>query len=1182
MLKSRNSLRSKGLSLALIAIFALSSMTVMMPNASAAGGPAPSTYNITWQKESPQQENNWTWTNIDWIYGPSITMNVSYVNGTSLIAPYGTLPSHYLFPGNQFYVNITVPKNLLELGRNVSYIYFSMSGSRSYYNETSQTWVSLWYANIGLQYYNQPVGEYGYKPANPWNFYSSFYNYTGQPTGGSPYTPPPQVAIFEPNMTGCSFVETTDYYSVRFQGELNCSTIPISGNFWCYGSATDTKGTSMNVRQSYQIVLIEPDPAYYGYGGEWLYCSSYVADMVGKRTDIAAVATPFKVVVDAQGDPTHFKNISVYLSPPVDWEFWYNTTRNPLSLQQSNSMTTNGWWWNYTVGEWRNEPHQIWGNRMIRLMWDSSEAVSIDEGYLYSYNYSAPDWNNYTKPFVPDCAGFSHFYTLDDGASDKALSDHKIAFVVTIPTAANASAGNYYGDFDGYSVGGSRINGWFASFDILGNNVVVMKLLKESSEEIALRITPGNYFRAAMEITATPYFRSIIAGHITNVTFQFSSPSVGNSWTSGSTDYWNSSYLQFYITLNTWDQNKTYVDVFNYSCGGWYNRLTYESGYSSSWVKLDDWWNYVQTSPQRNFTMSYDLTTNVLLVALNFTFKTGVPEGYYWWDGYLGNKTDGWYADLNYLGDEGLEYQKITVPVSASILVGTAPSYWWWWGTEQTWKVDPNTGALDLDGNNATTYDQFFVKHIYNSTSYWAQGGDRMIVSLNWGQYNLWSYFALMNYSWRYEWNEYYIWYYPSNMSIVPMSRFGALINSTVWDTEDNAVRPEYCQIGQYCINRTWDRIQAEYSVYPWWQPEYNWNWLEIGFNQNFYTPTQYGFQGNNLYFQYAGMLLFNDTNGDGVLNMGFSGGSAEAQELTHYFMFEDAEGIGLTTPFPGDSGSASVSVNDSVSWGVSVNKLNGTTYPAQVTGVGFAGCGYWWHDCYGTYITEGNFSNIPSKVGIANLNFTAHFSIPNANLTAGAVNEVKIKVDEGVGPWILYDHPQNQLSSNNYSMAIAFVATSASWQYMSFKTKGGSVVSADNDSLVSDYYNITSAGVKIANIQMGGANYTWGKDGQEYAMHSSTTPMSAFTAMYSSYSMSGSGSASICSFSVAGTNYFVTSSFKNWDGFSVRSDPYFAVYTVANTQGPFSPLLLILIGGVAIGLVVAVVVVRKRRGAKK
>jgi hypothetical protein len=115
---------------------AVASLTSIAQFASAQTGGLPHTYNVSWQKETPYDANNWTWTDVQWIYGPSITIEVALINGTSLLGPMGGFPSHYLYPGQQFYINITVPKSLLELGRNVSSISFSMSKSETYYTIT--------------------------------------------------------------------------------------------------------------------------------------------------------------------------------------------------------------------------------------------------------------------------------------------------------------------------------------------------------------------------------------------------------------------------------------------------------------------------------------------------------------------------------------------------------------------------------------------------------------------------------------------------------------------------------------------------------------------------------------------------------------------------------------------------------------------------------------------------------------------------------------------------------------------------------------------------------------------------------------------------------------------------------------------------------------------------------------
>jgi hypothetical protein len=1132
---------------------------------------APSTYNVSWKKDSPTQADNWSYTDTQWIFGPTANMTVAYLDGTLLINTTGGTPTNYLQIGRQFYVNISIPKNLLQLGRSLNTTMFTF-----YKDQYSTNGTELWLAEVSMQYNSGSPGS--------WETESDIYNYT---VGGSS-NQFSQTEYFILNQTACKYDETSDHYSVRFQGEMNKSATAIASTYTCYCDVFDNEGSDISGGVFGQMVLIKPDPTTFGYGGEYLDFSCYFSDMTSAQTEIVSIGKPFQVVAQLfSGDITKVKNISIYMDPPVG-ESWWSSSNNSLKLTEWKTITSNGYYYNYANDTFLQGSHTINGTREVRLTWNNTGAMSIDDGFVYE-NYTGPSFDNLTYLFQTDHIGGSYFYLLDKQASNKdLLSSGEIAFAVTISPSANASAGTYGATFDGYSVSNEEMSGFFTgSFSIQGSNVVMMELLKENSDSVALRITPGKYLRAAMNITGTPTFRTAVAAHITNITFTFSSPSQGNDWTVGNIEYWNYSYLDFYLTLNSLKNNKTYVDVFNCTYGGWYNTVTDESNETSSQVLLPNWSDYVEIPATNNFTMSYNDTDHTLLVALNFTFNPGVPEGDYDWSGYLGNKTyysasNYSYPDLNDLGNDALKYLTITVPETATVPVGNVASYGYWSDTPQTWNTNNKLSALDLDGNNKTTSDQFFVLAVYNSTSYWTQSENRMTVNLDWGNYSMWSYFALVNYTWSYEWNETYIWFYANNMTHVPQSRFASLINNTVWDTTDDVVQPNYSQIGQYCINMTWDQIKSEYAAYGWWQPEYSWNWLEIGFDQNFWTPTKSGGSSNNLSLQYAGLLLFNDTNNDGVLNVGCTSGTLQSQELTHYFVLEDAKGISFTPPFPGDSGNRTLSVNDGVAWGLSLDKVNGTTYPTVVAGQDLAGLSWWWHDCYGVYQTAGNFSTVPSEVGISNLNFTAHFSIPNANLTAGAVNQVRVKIDEAVGPWTLYDQPQNAI--RNYSLAIAYLASSSMSQY-SFQTKSGATVLSDNSSVASDYYNVSSGTTKLADIQMGGTNYTWGKDGKNYTMHSSTTPMSAFQQMYSSYSMTGNGNATISSFSVVGTNYFMTSSFKRWGGYSVNSDPYFAVYSGYNAPpgSKNSSFTIVLVTAVAsvVALVAAVVVVKRRRPPK-
>jgi hypothetical protein len=1193
MLSPAHSRTAKGLSIALIAVFAIASLTSIAQFASAQSDGLPHVYTVSWQKETPYDSSNWTWADIQWVYGPSITIDIAYTNGTSLLGPMGGFPSHYLSLGQQFYINITIPKSLLELGRNVSSISFSMSKSETYFNLTQS--IPLWYANIYLTYLAYPMqGCSGpeYKPIDPWTFYSTFCNCTVSASNGSsgggpsgPLSPPPTPpALFIPNRAACRFIETCEKYVVWFQGELNAS-MPALGTFWYNFNTMDTKGSPIRTTATGcgNIVVGRPDPnSGPGCGGDSGYYYYYTTGADGKETRIVNPGTQFDLVAEFSGI-TNAKNMTLFLNPPVDYNWWYDTARNSRGIMNWQDILVSEWWFNYTSSEWQYVTWMRSESRTVRISCDIlSGTFSIDEGFRYG-TYIGPSWDNYTEFFDVDMAGSSNFFTINLGASDGSLSDNKIDFALTIPQSANASAGTYYFNINAYKNDGKILYGSGSTeYMILGDNVVIPGLLKTFGDNPLLRITPDKYFRAAMQIMGTEGFRKAVSGETSNVTFVFSSPWSYNWWSVGDVDYSSNSYLKFMITRNT-IANRTYVEVFNCTSISTFNRITQESSYSYLDEKLNDA-DYVRLAPV-DFVMTYESSTNVLTLAFNMTFIEGVPEGYYGWLSYLCNKTDTWYDYYETTGNPMLKYTTIE-PDCPSVLVGTVDSYWYAWNTKQAWSVDAGTGALDLDGNNVTKNDQYYVKRIYTSTSYWAQSGERMFVFLSWGSYSMHSYFALMNYSWRNEWSEYYVWIYPGNRSTVPNDRFVSQINGTIWDQYDGTIRPEYVQLSCLTSNRTWDKIKTEYSQYSWWKEEQKWTWLEINFDENFFAanPGGSGGSSNNLFFQYAGLLVFNDTNDDGVLDMGFTAGEAEAQELTHYFIFEDASGIILTTPFPGDVGSVQVNVDDGISWGVSVLGLNGTTYPTQVSGYsGFAGLGWWWHDCYGTYTPQGDFSTIPSSVGIDSLNFTAHFVIPHPNFAAGATNEVRVKIDEGVGSWTLNNQPSSRLL--NYSLALAFFASSSNSQY-SFTTTNGDYVPVDGGSKASNYYNVTQDGVKLANIQMGGATYYWGKDGSTHTVRSSTTPMSAFTAMYSAYSMTGSGSRSTCSFSVMGQNYYMTSTFKQWDGFSVYSDPYFAIFqSNPGEEGPggqggsgISPLLLISAAAIAIVSLSVFIVARKRK----
>ncbi|RLI44084.1 hypothetical protein DRO69_08180, partial [Candidatus Bathyarchaeota archaeon] len=119
-----------------------------------------------------------------------------------------------------------------------------------------------------------------------------------------------------------------------------------------------------------------------------------------------------------------------------------------------------------------------------------------------------------------------------------------------------------------------------------------------------------------------------------------------------------------------------------------------------------------------------------------------------------------------------------------SVIVGSPE--WGLWGYRK-WTIDPETGALDLDGDLSTTNDQFYVKRVYEGEFGWnetRQGldvgivydpnpvvpGDELFV-------NAWMGIAVNTY-WN-RWNETYYWFYTNMTPVSPETM--AWINETLW-----------------------------------------------------------------------------------------------------------------------------------------------------------------------------------------------------------------------------------------------------------------------------------------------------------------------------------------------------------------------------------------------------------------
>ncbi|RLG63153.1 hypothetical protein DRO02_07115, partial [archaeon] len=407
---------------------------------------------------------------------------------------------------------------------------------------------------------------------------------------------------------------------------------------------------------------------------------------------------------------------------------------------------------------------------------------------------------------------------------------------------------------------------------------------------------------------------------------------------------------------------------------------------------------------------------------------------------------------------------------------------WGMWGF-RAWTVDPETGALDLDGDLSTTDDRFYVKRVYVGTYHFNFTANGMFVSLLWepnvsqpfDELNMNAWMGVSTHYWKYTWNETYYWYYAENMSSVSRETMD-MIRSTILDEEGNP-KPGYWEIAMMVENRSWEDIleMAREKGWDWISDEYqSWTWIWFGFEQFYHAS----WHENNtdqwayiaLRYEYAGLYIFNDTDGDGIMNK---------NEITHYFMPNSVENITFMTPGEpfgnyNRTGEIIVPGDEEISFGIIYDSINGTTFPADHS--------IWWW--YGGEALSGSdfntFNTRPVDVSIDFMMFKLHFQ---GNLTADELGnrEAYIKIDQYVGDWdVMLSRGREVLENRSLSISYyVYLETSMHWSVYS---EEGTPLTNEQVAEASRI-RIGAEDVSFAEIVLGD-QYLWGYN---YTMHDAT-----------------------------------------------------------------------------------------------
>jgi hypothetical protein len=493
-----------------------------------------------------------------------------------------------------------------------------------------------------------------------------------------------------------------------------------------------------------------------------------------------------------------------------------------------------------------------------------------------------------------------------------------------------------------------------------------------------------------------------------------------------------------------------------------------------------------------------------------------------------------------------------------SIIIGTPK--WGMWDVD-TWTIDKETGALDLDGNLDTKNDQYYVRSSHSATEYFNVTEEFLFVSIYWepdstiwgDEFVLNSFTGMVTVNWTAYWEDKHIWYNASTGEPLTAAEWD-VVNATLFDS-NGIPKPGYWSIAWLGENFTSVDLKAQAQEEGWdWaiQDSQIWSWLWWRLDESYVAEVNNGTHTQpvwvNIAYEYAGMLAWNDTNSNNLMDVDpVNPGSAE---LTHYWMPIQVTSANFTTPGESwgnlnDNDTEYRSVNETIPFGVSFENISGIVYP-------FGEWSCWdWYD--GQYFGS-DFARFDERPSVANtteltlgVGFTGHM-----NDTGPNSGEVKFNIT--VGDWNV-DAPGGRDVLEGRSLAVAFYSdltmVTAGQQPVNatYKDDFGNPLS-NNQTASSKKYTMTSGLSSIASMNLGGSPYIWSKNTSKSAkVDSQTIPVSTFSVMYES-----DAGVNATSFKVKSTQFYTLIGFKWWDGYKVSVDPVFVGYSTSQSADQIAP----------------------------
>jgi hypothetical protein len=486
--------------------------------------------------------------------------------------------------------------------------------------------------------------------------------------------------------------------------------------------------------------------------------------------------------------------------------------------------------------------------------------------------------------------------------------------------------------------------------------------------------------------------------------------------------------------------------------------------------------------------------------------------------------------------------------------LGPLPTY-----RPQAWVVTAD-GALDLDGNVWTTDDQYYIKR----TAYWDDWGNQtvegMYVNLIFdpspGQpgdefrSNTWM--GVIKRIIEFQANETFYWYKAKDWSPVGESEMTE-IRSMVWDDQDeNLAHPDYAFVAWLSKNRTIDLSSIPELASGSWEN----TWFAWGTEQHFLVGisesqrTWAGFKA-----EYAGMLLFNDTNGNEAPDFSIVDRTVTTDEVTHVVLIDSVGNVTLRPAIDTDQviSQQRYPADAVIHFGITIQDVDLTLYPLRIQNSDGIRSPWDFRTSYEGLmgLNQSVFDYAISTASVTEMGFDIAFSVdlveydPEDETTWN--HAASFKTNQTIGDWSLNNFDDSVLEGRG--LAINYFGQLTTLTGARYEADSRPITDTNAGSETADYYTFGSETTPFANVSMGDLPYTSAADvpshSVEWMSGSSTAPIGAFSLMYQSES-----GQTITRWNVESTMLFMTAGYTHWDGQEIICDPVFVAYTSSHNTG--------------------------------